>query len=168
MTKLRFMPCLVITIAMLSGSAFALTIRVAPQALVLSSQGGNLTVHTDIPYWEAGMVTLTVNGSTFDPRTFADNLGNLVAQCSKQDVKEAVGDFDGNHVSHKRRCHLGHICSPCGDRLYRLPVGAACACVSKIQPGGHQQCDRYHRRYVQRRTGDQGSKRRGTHRGALS
>jgi hypothetical protein len=95
MTKLRFMLCLVVTIAMLSGNALALTIRVAPQSLVLSSQGGNLTVHTDIPYCEAGRVTLTVNGSTFDPRTFADNLGNLVAQCSKQDVKEAVGDFDG-------------------------------------------------------------------------
>jgi hypothetical protein len=99
MTKLRFMLCLVITIAMLSGSALALTIRVAPQALVLSSKGGNLTVHTDIPYWEAVAVTLTVNDTSFVPRTFADNLGNLVAQCSKQEVEGAIDDFDGRWTS---------------------------------------------------------------------
>ena len=95
MTKLRFMMFLLITIAMLSGSALALTIRVAPQALVLSSSGGNLTVHTDIPCGDVEQVALAVNGTTFAVRTFADNLGNLVAQCDKDVVKEAVGDFDG-------------------------------------------------------------------------
>jgi len=89
------MLCLLITIAILAGSAYALTIRVAPQALVLSSSGGRLTVHTDVPYSTAREVLLTVNGTPIAAATFADNLGNLVAQCAKHDVEEAVGEFDG-------------------------------------------------------------------------
>ena len=31
--------------------------------------------------------------------TFADNLGNLVAQCTKEAVKGAVGEFEGKFTT---------------------------------------------------------------------
>jgi hypothetical protein len=95
MNRLRIMLYLTVTLLIIAGSAQALTIRVAPQSFVLSSQGGNLTVHTDYPCGDAEVVLLSVNGTTFIPTTFADNLGNLVAQCGKDDVKEAISDFEG-------------------------------------------------------------------------
>ena len=89
------MLCLLLTVLILVNSAYALTIRVAPQTLVLSSAGGKLTVHTDVPYTEAETVLLKVNDSLIEIDTFADNLGNLVAQCDKADVEASIGEFDG-------------------------------------------------------------------------
>lgn len=75
-----------------------LAIRVAPQTLVLSSSGGQLTVHTNVPY--AGQaVVLAVAGTPVACHTFADSLGNLVAQCSKEAAKEAIGTFDGKRTT---------------------------------------------------------------------
>ncbi len=95
MTKLRITLCFLLAIMTLLGSAHALTIRVAPQALVLSSEGGRLTVHTDVPIGEAKEVFLAVNGFNTAIVMFADSLGNLVAQCDKHDVEEAIGEFEG-------------------------------------------------------------------------
>jgi hypothetical protein len=87
--------CLLLVAMTLAGIAHALTIRVAPRVLVLSSEGGRLTVHTDVPYADANDVLLAVNGINTEVVTFADDRGNLVAQCDKHDIEEAVGDFDG-------------------------------------------------------------------------
>lgn len=80
----------------LAGSAVALEIQVAPQTLVLSSSGGQLTVHTDVPFAMAEAVSLEVDGTVIEVNTFADNCGNLVAQCSKDAAADAIGDFEGN------------------------------------------------------------------------
>ena len=56
---------------------------------------GNLTVHTDVPFDLVETVALDVNGTAVDVSLFADCYGNVVAQCSKEVAKEAVGDFDG-------------------------------------------------------------------------
>lgn len=78
-----------------------LAIRVAPQTLVLSSSGGQLTVHTNVPYSmvEHDDVALTVAGMPVTCHIFADSLGNLVAQCSKEAAKEAIGSFDGKRTA---------------------------------------------------------------------
>ncbi|MBU0507436.1 hypothetical protein KKH27_01185 [bacterium] len=81
-------------VCMASG-VLALEIQVSPQTLVLSSKGGQLTVHTDVPFSTAVTVVLEVNGTTIAVNTFADDRGNLVAQCSKEAVKEVIGDFQG-------------------------------------------------------------------------
>ena len=85
-----------------TSSASGLDIRVAPQTLVMSSGGGQLTVHTDVPFIDGDgngemdyPVTLHVNGMELACNTFSDNVGNLVAQCSKETAKGAVGDFEG-------------------------------------------------------------------------
>jgi hypothetical protein len=74
----------------MTSGAFALDIQVSPQMLVLSSIGGQLTVHTDVPFATAQTVVLEVNGTAIAANTFADNCGNLVAQCSKEAVKEVI------------------------------------------------------------------------------
>lgn len=77
-------------------TALALEIRVAPKTLVLSSPGGKLTVHTDVPYHRDAEVVLDVDGEAIEAiAVFADDLGNLVAQCTKEAAKEAIGDFEG-------------------------------------------------------------------------
>lgn len=77
------------------GSVLALEIDVAPKTLSLKSQGGQFTVHTDVPFEEAGSVLLEVNGTPISVHLFADDCGNLVAQCSKDAVKQVIGPFDG-------------------------------------------------------------------------
>ena len=90
--------CIGCVLVLLASSVFALEIRVAPKTLVLSSNGGNLTVHTDVPYAVADVESLVVDGTSIDPAdiaTYADDCGNLVAQCDKDAAKDAIGDFDG-------------------------------------------------------------------------
>jgi hypothetical protein len=82
-------------VALLAGTGLALEIRVAPQTLVLSSGGGNVTVHTDVAFDDDLSVELYVDGEVVDEEqvgTFADDCGNLVAQCSKETVKTIIGD----------------------------------------------------------------------------
>lgn len=80
-------------------AAVSLQIRVAPSTLVLSSGGGNLTVHTNVPYSLAGDVLLEVEGKEIEARTFADDRGFLVAQCSKEEAGEAIDDFEGTFAT---------------------------------------------------------------------
>jgi len=86
-------------VALLTGSAAALDIQVAPRTLVLSSAGGNLTVHTDVPFSEAGDVALAIDGTVVAADTFADDCGNLVAQCTKEVAKAAIGEIDGKFAT---------------------------------------------------------------------
>ena len=95
MKKLSALVGIFCAVLVLSSSAFALEIQVSPQMLVLSSSGGKLTVHTDVPYATAESVSLTVEGVSIDASVFADDCGNLVAQCTKEAAKEAIGDFEG-------------------------------------------------------------------------
>jgi len=60
--------------------------------------GGQLTVHTDVAYVEQAVV-LTVAGASAACHTFADSLGNLAAQCSKEAAKDAIGTFDGKRTT---------------------------------------------------------------------
>ncbi|MGD9127205.1 MAG: hypothetical protein PVH19_07475 [Planctomycetia bacterium] len=80
---------------LIAGVGVALDIQVAPQTLVLSSNGGKLTVHTDIPFEMAENVALDIDGTDVVITTFADDCGNLVAQCTKEAAKAAIGEFEG-------------------------------------------------------------------------
>lgn len=88
-----------LVVSALAGWATALEIQVAPQMLVLSSAGGNLTVHTDVPFrWVENPdvdVVLAVNDSTVDEfRCYYDSQGYLVAQCDKDTAKKLIKYFD--------------------------------------------------------------------------
>ncbi len=86
--------------ALLTSSAFGLEIQVAPQTLVLSSGGDQLTVHTDFPYLAVDNVTLDIgNNTAVKVVTWADDCGNLVVRCSKDAVRVAVGDFNGRFAT---------------------------------------------------------------------
>jgi len=83
--------------ALIAGNAVALEIDVAPKTLVLKSKGGQFTVHTDVPLRLVDSVSLAVNGTVFEENAlsiFADAVGNLVAQCPKDAVRELVGEPD--------------------------------------------------------------------------
>lgn len=95
MKRFCILVCVLCAAMLMAGNALALNIQVSPQMLVLSSSGGKLTVHTDMPFSMADVVTLTVNGTEIAADTFADACGNLVAQCSKDAAKEVIGEFDG-------------------------------------------------------------------------
>ncbi|MBN2475987.1 MAG: hypothetical protein JXB62_15350 [Pirellulales bacterium] len=95
MRKICVVFCLLAVAVFAASNALALEIRVAPATLVLSSPGGNLTVHTDVDFEPGLPVTLVVNDQEVTAHTFADSLGNLVAQCSKEAAKDAIGDFSG-------------------------------------------------------------------------
>lgn len=99
MRQLRISLCVLCSLVCMAGGAFALEIQVAPQMLVLSSNSGKLTVHTDVPYATAETVVLVINETTVAANTFADDRGNLVAQCSKAAVKEVIGDFPGENTT---------------------------------------------------------------------
>ena len=86
-------------VALLATNTLGLEIRVAPATLVLSSQGGNVTVHTDFPFGMEESVLLEVDGSQVGVSTFADDCGNLVAQCSKQAVEDVLGDIGEKFVT---------------------------------------------------------------------
>ena len=95
MRKLCVLIGLLGLITLVTSPAWALEIRVAPSTFVLSSGGGKLTVHTDIAFGAAQNVVLAVNGVNTPAATFADNLGNLVAQCTKDAAAAAIGEFEG-------------------------------------------------------------------------
>jgi hypothetical protein len=82
-----------------ASAAFSLEIRVAPSTLVLSSGGGNLTVHTNVRFADANEVALDIDGVDVDVRTFADDRGFLVAQCGKDDAAAAIGPFSGTFTT---------------------------------------------------------------------
>ena len=85
-------------VALFANNVFGLNIQVAPQTLVLSSAGGSVTVHTDVPFATAGDVSFEVNGISVGVTTFDDDCGNLVAQCTKEAVKDVIGVTDEKFI----------------------------------------------------------------------
>ena len=85
-------------VALFANNVLGLNIRVAPKTLVLSSDGGSVTVHTDVPFAMAGEVSLYVDGTSVAVETFADDRLNLVAQCTKEAVKDVIGDIDAKFI----------------------------------------------------------------------
>ena len=99
MRTLCIVVCLLAVGLFTANSASGLEIRVAPNTLVLSSPGGKLTVHTDVPFGAVEDVSLEVNETGIPVRTFADSRGNLVAQCTKAVVKEVIGEINGKKTT---------------------------------------------------------------------
>jgi hypothetical protein len=99
MKRLFAVVCAVCIAAVMTGSALGLEIQLGPQTLVLSSGGDQLTIHTDFPYRMVDEVYLDIGDDDVSVVTWADDCGNLVARCSKNAVKEAVGDFDGKFTT---------------------------------------------------------------------
>ena len=95
MRTLCMMLCMLAVVLMATSSAAALEIRVAPATLVLSSPGGKLSVHTNVPYPLVETVVLKVDGKPVAVSTFADDCGNLVAQCTKAAAAAVIEDFEG-------------------------------------------------------------------------
>jgi hypothetical protein len=64
---------------------------VSPNVLNLESNGGSISVHTDIGYVAPADATLEVNGTPVDTiYTFTDSCGNLVVKADIAAVKEMV------------------------------------------------------------------------------
>jgi hypothetical protein len=69
----------------------AIDMVVSPNVLNLESNGGSISVHTDIGYVSPEDATLEVNGTVVEGiYTFVDNCGNLVVKCSITTVKGIV------------------------------------------------------------------------------
>ena len=66
---------------------------VSPNVLSIESNGGSISVHTDIGYVSPADATLEVNGTKIELiYTFTDSCGNLVVKCSIATVKAIVID----------------------------------------------------------------------------
>jgi hypothetical protein len=80
----------------LSSNVQDLEIQVSPHKLVLSSHGGKFTIHTDTPFYSGIVVQIWVDTEELvNVVVFPDLQGNLVAQCSRDDVRAVISDFDG-------------------------------------------------------------------------
>jgi len=90
MKSLVLVMCAFCLVSFCSAETLGLEIRVAPQTLVLSSSGGKLTIHTNVPYGLAEEVSLSVLGSDVPVRTYDDDRGFLVAQCTKEAIAELL------------------------------------------------------------------------------
>jgi len=98
MKKLCVLATALCVVALFANNVLGLNIRVAPTTLVLSSDGGSVTVHTDVPFDPELSVSLYVDGKSVDVETFDDDRGNLVAQCTKEAVKDEIDDFDEKFI----------------------------------------------------------------------
>ncbi len=80
----------------LSGTVLAsdnntIDIVVSPHVLNIESNGGSISIHTDIGYVSEDDATLKVNETTIEEIwTFTDSRGNLVVKCSINAVKFIV------------------------------------------------------------------------------
>ena len=64
---------------------------VSPNVLNIESNGGSISIHTNIGYVSAADATLEVNGTPIETiYTFTDSRGNLVVNCSINAVKPIV------------------------------------------------------------------------------
>ena len=95
-TGMIFFSILLLSGMSLSFSDLDLEIQVSPQKLVLSSSGGQFTIHTDTPFLSSGnWAVVLVDGIEVDMHLFSDLCGNLVAQCSRDKVKDVIPYFEG-------------------------------------------------------------------------
>lgn len=93
----------VLALVVIASSAFGLDIQVAPQTLVVSSGGDNLTVHTNFRGYppDGGSVELVITPDGGSPgvvpivHTHLDDRGYFVVRCNRQDAANAVGEFEG-------------------------------------------------------------------------
>ncbi|MCK4829670.1 hypothetical protein KA005_78830 [bacterium] len=80
----------------LSGTVLAsdnntIDIVVSPHVLNIESNGGSISIHTDIGYVSEDDATLKVNETTIEEIwTFTDSRGKLVVKCSINTVKSIV------------------------------------------------------------------------------
>ena len=79
----------------ITGTVFAedgtIDMEVSPHVLNIESNGGSISIHTDIGYVPAENATLEVNGTEVkDIITFLDDRGNLVVKCDIDEVKGIV------------------------------------------------------------------------------
>ena len=78
----------------------AIDIVVSPYVLNIESNGGSISIHTDIGYVSEDDVVLEVNGTPIENiYTFTDSRGNLVVKCSINTVKSiVVGEEEATFV----------------------------------------------------------------------
>lgn len=88
----------------LSGTVLAsdntIDIVVSPHVLNIESNGGSISIHTDIGYVSEDEAALEVNGTLIENiYTFTDSRGNLVVKCSINTVKSiVVGEEEATFV----------------------------------------------------------------------
>ena len=69
----------------------AIDIVVSPHVLNIESNGGSISIHTNIGYVSEDDAALEVNGTPIENiYTFTDSRGNLVVKCSINTVKSIV------------------------------------------------------------------------------
>ena len=88
----------------LSGAVLAsdntIDMVVSPNVLNIESNGGSISIHTDIGYVSEDDAALEVNGALIENiYTFTDSRGNLVVKCSIDTVKSiVVGEDEATFV----------------------------------------------------------------------
>ena len=69
----------------------AIEMVVSPNTLNLGSQGGSVSVHTDLDYDSDDRVSMTVGGASIERLScFPDNRGDLVVKCNLEMIKDMV------------------------------------------------------------------------------
>ena len=85
-----------------------LEIQVAPQTLVVSSGGDNVTIHTDLPGSPDApdppfVLTITPDGGSPSEvaidDVFLDDCYRYVVRCDRQAAAAAVGEFEGKRTT---------------------------------------------------------------------
>jgi hypothetical protein len=79
--------------AMVPADDLTITISASPKVLILNSQGGSFSIHSDIRYGDVDVSTVKVLVETGALNTCgfgADSRGQLVAKCDIEEVKAAV------------------------------------------------------------------------------
>jgi len=81
----------------LSGAVLAddnsVEVMVSPNVLAINSNGGSVSLHADISYYQVTGTSLTVNGLDIPIlNTFADDRGDLVVKCSIAELKDMVSE----------------------------------------------------------------------------
>lgn len=84
-----------ILLVSVTGAALAqdgtIDMEVSPNVLNIESNGGSISIHTNIGYVPADDTTVEVNGTEVEViATFLDNRGNLVVKCDIDEVKTIV------------------------------------------------------------------------------
>ncbi|MFC1977621.1 hypothetical protein ACFLWS_05085 [Chloroflexota bacterium] len=95
--KMLTMALALVTMPLVSvtGTVFAadgtIDVEVSPHVLNIESNGGSISIHTDIGYVAPEDTTVKVNGEEIERiSTILDNRGNLVVKCDIDEVKGIV------------------------------------------------------------------------------